>query len=725
MSVDRPTFHESWSRVATLRPRLRETARVRRQPARGLVWRVVEDSAGLRWFRMSDPAWRFVGLLDGRTTVDEAWRAACGELGDDAPTQGEAIQILSQLSEANLLQGDLPGDAELLFQRQRKRSARERRSQLASLLFLKVPLVDPDRWLTRWTPAVAWLYTPVGLALWLALLAIGGWRLAGRGAELASAGAGALAPSNLPLLFVVWVIVKTAHELAHAFACKAIGRRVGGGEVRSMGLLFMLLLPVPYVDASSSWAFRGVRSRVLVASAGMMSDLALAAAAAILWTSTPEGSTLHALAHNAIIVAGVATLLFNANPLMRYDAYYILADLTQTPNLAQRSTEQLKHLARTLLFGVRRARGPAHSRGEAWWLGVYGALSLAYRLVVYVGLALFIAGQQLLLGLAILLCAAVTWVALPAGRFVHYLLTSPELDRSRPRAALATLGVAAGAFTLLGLVPAPDRVRAEGVVEPAEFAIVTVGSEGFAREWTPSGAPVKAGDALLVAESAQWRARRDELEAESRRVELERRAALRDDFAAAQRLGEQLDAVRDQLRFAEETLDRLTARAPIDGVWIAPGIDRVADGYVRRGDTLGMVAPLDAMVVRAVADQRASGELERAAAPGAHVSVRAKGRPESGGSGHVELAAPAGQSRLPSESLGFGAGGGFETRVEEGGSGVSRTAEPVFEVRIALEPGHDLRAGQRVVARFELPWKPLAAQWWRDARRALQQRFRT
>ena len=107
MSNLRPTFHESWYRVADLRARLRPSTQISRQHYRGERWYVVRDPAGNQYHRLSSAAYRFVGLLDGSRTVSEAWDTAGGVLADDAPTQPEVVQILSQLHAANLLEADI------------------------------------------------------------------------------------------------------------------------------------------------------------------------------------------------------------------------------------------------------------------------------------------------------------------------------------------------------------------------------------------------------------------------------------------------------------------------------------------------------------------------------------------------------------------------------------------------------------------------------------------
>src|SRR5438093_10256537 len=121
----RPTFSESWYRVAPLRAKLRPSAQISRQFYRGERWYVVRDPAGNQFHRLSDAAYRFVGLLDGRRTVEEAWDLVGGQLADDAPTQPEVIHILSQLYAANLIEADITPDATVLLRRHKQLQKRQ------------------------------------------------------------------------------------------------------------------------------------------------------------------------------------------------------------------------------------------------------------------------------------------------------------------------------------------------------------------------------------------------------------------------------------------------------------------------------------------------------------------------------------------------------------------------------------------------------------------------
>src|SRR5271156_2467 len=148
----RPTFSESWYRVVNLRPRLRAAAHISRQYYRGDRWYVARDPAGNQFHRLSDAAYRFVGLLNGQRTIAEAWDLVGGQLADDAPTQPEVIQILSQLYAANLLETDITPDATVLLRRHKQLSKQKMQGRLMNVLFPRVPLWDPDKFLVRWMP---------------------------------------------------------------------------------------------------------------------------------------------------------------------------------------------------------------------------------------------------------------------------------------------------------------------------------------------------------------------------------------------------------------------------------------------------------------------------------------------------------------------------------------------------------------------------------------------
>ena len=729
MPVDRPTFSESWYRVCELRPRLRSTIQVHRQHYRGRMWHVIQDPASNQFFRLSDSAYTFVALLDGRRTVADVWQISNEQLGDSAPTQGEAIQLLGQLYTTNLLGAELPPDAAGLFQRYHKRVGREIRGYMMNLLFIRIPLFDPDHFLDRWLAVFGRIFSVGGFIVWIALLAAGLYSIVGKGGELADRAGGILDLENLPMLYLGLIIVKVFHEFGHCFACKKFGKQSGsGGEVHVLGVMFLIFTPLPYMDASSAWALRRKWHRVIVGAAGIMVELGIAAVAAIVWANTAPSSPIHALTYNMMFIASVSSLLFNGNPLLRFDGYYILSDLLEIPNLHQRSRGYIYYLIRKYVWGVRRAQTTAHTSGERWWLAVFAVASTAYRVLICIGIVLFVASKLFFVGVILATMAVVTWVFVPLGKFARYLATHGELDRVRGRAVASTLGFLAAIIVGIGLIPAPDRYRIDGVAEPAQLAFVHAKTDGFVREIVaPSGRKISKNDRLLVAENPALVSKRQQLQAELDQMHARKRLAETEDIAAARSIARQIAALKEQIAWVDREIRSLTLRAPAVGTWIAPEIERAKDAYVSRGDRVGIIASVDKMIIRAMASQDVAAELReemhiRKDEAVRRVELRVKGRPQSIVGGGIIKIVPAGQEDLPSAALGYMAGGSIQTKMDDRRG--TKTVDVFFEVRIVPDSSEGILSGQRVVVRVEMPPKPLAVQWWRSLLRLFQRRFR-
>ena len=727
MSVDRPTFHEAWYRVSHLRPRLLSGVRVRRQHFRGQLWYVLENPANNQFARMGPSAYRFIGALDGRRTVGEVWHICNDQLGDEAPTQGEVIQLLGQLYGMNLLYADLPPDAEGLFNRYRRRVRREVLGYLTNILFIRIPLLDPDPFLDRWVSILGRIYGWVGFCLWLALLATGLYFVVGNFRELVAQSADVLSPSNLVLLYVSFVVVKICHEFSHAFACKKFGQlNQSAGEVHTMGVMFLVFFPLPYVDASSAWAFRSKWHRAIVGMSGVMAELAAASIAAIVWAQTSTGTT-HIIAYNVIFVASVSTLIFNGNPLLRFDAYYVLSDLLEIPNLAQRSKTYIYYTVKRHVWGLTKIHSPAYSLGESLWFVFYGLASTAYRIFISIRILLFLNNRLpeafFVLVPLLALSAIIAWLLVPLGRFVKYLATGPELARQRSRAVASTIGGLGLGLVLLGLVRAPDHCRVEGIVEPTQLALIHAESDGFVTGFLRSQTIVRPeGQPLIETTNPQLQAEHEGLLAERRALDVRLRLAETEEIAAAQIIEEQIEALNEKIGRVQRELKALNLHSPFEGVWVAPDVERTKGTYLRRGENLGFVGSMDKLMVRATARQNVAALILEQA--DREVELRVRGRPDVTLAGEIDKIFPAGGEVLPYEALGYGAGGSMPTRARTPQE--TSAAEKFFEIRITpLTEGRQvLFVGQRVIARVRMRPKPLLAQWWRTARQLFQRRFR-
>lgn len=644
------------------------------------MWHVVRDPSNNQFFRLNDAAYHFVGLLDGRRSVEQVWETCNEHLGDHAPTQNEAIQLLGQLYTANLLHGEMAADAEGMFDRYRKRVGREIRGYMTNFLFIRIPLIDPDHFLNAWVKFFGWVFSWVGFVIWAMLLATGGYFIIGQFGELWHQINNVLDQDNLIFLYLTFAVVKVFHEFGHGFACKKFGmRNTSGGEVHTMGIMFLVFAPVPYVDASSAWSLRSKWQRIMISAAGMYVELAIASVAAIVWANTRETTLAHTIAYNVIFIASVSTILFNGNPLLRFDGYYILSDLVEVPNLSQRSKDFLYYVIKKYVYGANRVRTIVQSTSEKRWLLFYAVASTIYRVFISVRILMFVADKLFFLGAILAVASVVTWVFVPLGKWFKYLVASPELIRCRPRAVLTTAAFLLFLIGSISIPPVPEHGRADAFLEPHEVANVHAGAAGFIRQVHRSGVVVGPdSEPLLVASNRRFETELVSQMARRKIAEKQLLIARTRSPAEANAMKSRLLAIDKDIRELRRKLARLTIGSPIRGVWVAPRIDQIVGAYVRPGDFIGRVASVENLFVRALAGQTTGPWIDAIKHP--RVEMRIKGRPDISFTGKIFNILPAGQQRLPTPSMGYAAEGALA--VDPSDPEGTKTTEKFFEVHI-------------------------------------------
>jgi putative peptide zinc metalloprotease protein len=351
--------------------------------------------------------------------------------------------------------------------------------------------------------------------------------------------------------------------------------------------------------------------------------------------------------------------------------------------------------------------------------------SFIYRVIVCVGIILFVADKFFLVGAVMAAVSVVTWVVVPLGKWFSYMATSPELIRTRSR----SVGLTVGTFGVLALalcaIPVTEYHRTQGVVEPVRYVAVHMGQAGFVEQTLPTGQTVSPdGPPLIQATNIDLHAKRQAGLAKRAEAEAQLRQAQSQDLALAQALTKKIEAINRQLVRVDEQLAALAPRAPFAGTWLAPDGDSYCGAYVARGKRLGIVASLDELVIRAVADQQLGPRVKAEAGVGSVVEMRVDRRPDIQLRGVIQRISEAGTQELPSPAFSTRVGGNVDVRPDDE-KGTKATV-PHFEIRIAPDVGTataPLHAGQRVVVRIALPPKPLIVQFWRWTRQLLQQRF--
>lgn len=710
------TFSESWHRIADQKISLRPTVKVRKQLFRGERWYVLHDSFNNQFFRLRPEAYDFVMRLRTNRTVGQVWEECLERNPDGAPGQEEVLQLLSQLYFANLLYYEMPGYSAKLFDRYKQRKQREIQSKLLSIMFIRLPLFDPENVLRRLMPAIKLLVSPLGAAIWLLVVGMAGKHVVDRFDAVTEQVQGILAPGNLVLLYAGLVLIKTLHEFGHAMVCKRFG-----GEVHTMGVMLLVFTPLPYMDATSSWSFRNRWHRALVGAAGMIVEVFAAALAVFVWAYTGPG-VLHSLAYNIMFIASVSTVVFNANPLLQFDGYYILSDLLDIPNLATRARQHLRHIAERYLFGYKDSYSPAQTHKEASWLSVFGVMSGIYRVVVFSGIILFVADQFLLAGLIMAFICVISWGVVPLSRFASYLASSPRLARTRPRAIAVSVGGVAAALFFLAVCPFPNRFRAPGVLEALDYVRVVNHAPGYVNKiLVSSGTEVRPGTPLMELTDREL-----DLEIEAaiaqreETLALERRAMYLEP-ADLEPIRKRLETIKRKLKDLGEQRVALVVRAREKGTWVSPRSKEMVGTWIPRGSSVGEIVNHEGFRFSAVVSQDEASNLFVDQIN--KVEVRLFGQVGANLEVRDYQIIPFEHEKLPSAALGWRGGGDVPVSLNDE-SGL-KAAEPFFQIYANLKPlpGVALLHGRSGKIRFSLRSEPLIHQWARKLRQLLQKRY--
>ena len=710
-------FSDSWFRVSGLRVALLPSVEVRAQYFRGQPWHVLQDTYTQRYFRASEQACNFILSLRTDKTVEEVWEDFVNHHPQDAPSQEEVIQLLSQLHLSNLLYSLQQSDNEAIVERYKKQKNKELLGKIASFLYLRIPLWNPDPLLDRMLPLIRMMTSRGAFAIWLVVMFFGLVTVLEHREALLDQSQGVLSVGNLPWLYVCLGVLKLFHEAGHAFVCKRFG-----GEVRTFGLMFLLLTPLPYVDASSSWGFPNRWHRIYVSFAGMAVEFFFAAVAAMVWANTGSG-LVNGLAFNVMLIGSISSLLFNGNPLLRFDAYYMLSDYAEIPNLYQKSQQQWKYFGDRYVLGTISAFSKATDRGEWYWLTAYGLLSFIYLMIVTLGIGLFLMDQWLPLGLLVLLMTLYGKLLAPAYHLGRHVI-GPATQANRRRAISSCVAVVLVLTLLLAVVPFPDAVRTQGILQANDSSVLYLQTQGKLEQlYVRHGDRVHKGQRIALLQNPDLVADIDNFEHSREEALAQYQLALHRAPNNIEPIQQQLDAIDGRLKDAREQLARLDVVADQDGEWVAPELHEMLGAWLQRGYSLGEVVDRSRFRFLAVIQQENADYLFKQSYPDSE--LRLAGQPDFNLRIPQLNITPYQSQRLPSAALGWMGGGDIAVSATD--SAGEKAKESFYLLRADI-PG-DALANSTVLhglsgtLRIRLAPKPLAVQLYRSLKQVVQKRY--
>lgn len=662
------------------------------QTHHGQVFYHIECVESASFYRIGYAEYVFISLLDGQTTFAEALAINAQRLGAQSLTTQQATTIYLWLLEKGLGAFDDTNGNTNPFSRPSGRG-KTGNSAIPNPFWIKVPLGNPDRLIRALLPGFAWLFSPVATALGVALMIAAAWTTATNWDQFLSSSEILFSPRNWLWMTVAWIALKVVHELAHAFACRRYG-----GEVREIGVAFVLFAPLAYVDVTSSWRLPSKWSRIHVSIAGIYVELLVAAAAALIWQHTESKFASHML-YNLIVMASVSTLLFNANPLMRFDGYFILSDLLEIPNLYAEGSKMVHRQITRFLYG-RSAQAQQIRCSRRWWVGGYGWAAAVWRIVLCVSLA--IAASVLFhgAGFALTMFAVASWVGKPAWQFARGLVARYH---SSPMQVWRALALSSLAIVVLGIalfrMPSPATVSAPGVVEFQDVQNLRSLTGGFVREvFVADGQHVVAGQRLLALENPEVSTSYHDLCLEIKQTEVKYQAAVdRHETADAQVAQRQIAALTEQLSEAQYRFDSLDARAPVSGKIIRRSLDQLLDVYLPEGELMLSIGNENSKEVIVSIDQSLFDSVAPHVGQPVHIRTGSHARV----TGQLVRVEPRATSRLIHPALSASEGGPLEVvpSAERGSSQDDdyELAEPCFRavVSVPADCATTMFSGQR------------------------------
>ena len=680
---------------------LRRDVTVSRQIQGGNASYVVHDPLTFKNHLFSTEEYRVLCTFVERRTLEETFQYLV-ERGDLQEGDCDAYyRFVLNLHQMDLLQLPIT-NPEKLFERFQKRQAMKRKAIFASIMYYKVPLWDPDQFLQRTIRFVSFFFSKAGVAAWAALMLFTVWTCWGHFGELLGSSTAMLEWSNVPILYIVLVALKAIHEFGHAYVCRRLG-----GAVPEMGLCFIMTAPCAYVDASSSWKFRSKWERIAVVMGGMYVESMAAAIAALVWVGTSPGLA-HDVALNVVSLASIVTVLFNINPLMRFDGYYAFVDLTSAPNLRERSAQHIREWCRWILLGIPRT-GRVFKSWYRMLYGSYGVAAFIYKLTLAFSITYLMSVRWPLVGAVLGVAFGFVMIVKPVLKLVLYLLRSEETQPMRRRAvAVAVVGMLLVPAVVLQM-PISHTVVVPGLLEPEHVIVARAPHDAqVAHIGVSHGELVQPGHvvALLDHPYLIFEHERNRQRMKAERVKLGVVDAI--DRVEAEHVAARLRFFESAFYDVERRLQSMEVTAQTQAIVATQHVDDLTGKFFRQGDPL-LELHAGRPMVRAVLAEAEISRLNLKV--GTLAEIRWAAAPREGVQAYVREVRPvASRDDMPEPLTMLGGG---DVYVRQGAEGEIEAVAPY--VHIFLEPTavpFDLTSGLTARVRLAASSESLGGWIW-------------
>ncbi|MDZ4852975.1 MAG: hemolysin D [Pirellulaceae bacterium] len=704
----------------------------------GRTYWVVKEPVGLNYFRFHEEEYAILTMLDGKTSLQSIREAFQAKFAPQRITLQDLQQFIGMLHRSGLVISQAPGQGRQLRRRGDQKRKRELMGKATNIFAVRFRGIDPERILNRLLPYFGWLFSTwcllCALVFGLAALTLVFVQWDKFQAKLPTFEQ-FFAADNWIFLGLTMAAVKVMHEFGHGLSCKKFG-----GECHEMGLMFLVFTPCLYCNVSDSWMLRNKWQRVFIGAAGMYIELIIASIATFLWWFSTPGM-FNFLCLSVMFICSVSTVVFNGNPLLRFDGYYILMDILEIPNLRQKSTEVLKRWFQSNCLGLELQDNPFLPRRKLFWFGLFTIVASIYRWVVVFGIIWFL--HQVLkpygleaIGQMFAIAGVAGMIFQPIFQTYKFFKTPGRAAKMKRRNILTSLAIVGSIVAFIGWFPLPFSVKCAFEIQPQGALQVRTMVPGHLVAWNKRpGEPVQRGEVIAKLDNIDLAVQEtkylNEYELAKVRLDLMKRQvyldpkqsamipAQEDVVASAGKLLNQVRAKRAQLLVVSPRAGVIVepTSKPVSKAAIAedqlpgwagnPFAPANSQAFFSEGDVLCVVGEPALMEAIIVVDQSDVDLIEE----GDEVELMLDSARLNSVTGKI-LSISKSQMKESPENLAIQAGGQLNTAQDE--SGKVRPISTSYQATVPLEPKHvPFRSSYRGKARVHLEWRSLGWRFYR------------
>jgi putative peptide zinc metalloprotease protein len=709
---------------------------VRQQRYQGRNYWVIKEPIGLKYFRFQEEEYAILQMFDGQVSFDDVRERFQERFAPQKVTLNDLQQFIGMLHRNGLVVSTTPGQGAQLKRRRDERARKELLGKFSNVLAIRFKGIDPERFLNWIYPWTKWVFSPITVTLCI-LLALAALSLVlvqfDVFREKLPAFHEFFGAKNWLLLAGTLALTKVLHELGHGLSCKHFG-----GECHEIGVMFLVLTPCLFCNVSDSWMLPSKWQRAAIGAAGMYVELVLASLATFVWWNSEVGTMNH-LALRVMFICSVSTVLFNGNPLLRFDGYYIMSDIVEIPNLRQKATSIMNRILAKWCLGMELPEEPFLPQRNHFFFALYTIAAVAYRWIILFSILLFLYkvfepyGLQVI-GQMIALTSIGSLVVVPLWKMGKFLYTPGRLEQVKMPHLYATIAVVVTIITAIVMIPLPYHVTCSVEIRPCDAAPVYVEMPGRLEEvYIKQGDQVTEKTLLAKFRNLDLEMALATLAGQEKQLELQtsflEHARAKDRRAGEKLLGvrESLAAIQKQLAEKQDEFSRLTILAGTSGTVLPPPArpDRRPEsgqlptwsGSLLEPKNLGATVTEATLLCEIGDPQRMEavlvidqGDIEMIKV-GDHVEVNLEALPSRIFTGKIEELAKTNLEIVP-QSLSNQAGGELATRTDA--SGVPRPLSTSYRARVPLDdPDGLLLLDLRGRAKIAAGWRPLGSRIWR------------